>query len=577
MPANKKIKTDNNNKIFQDIIDYEILRSIINYLLVIKKNTSNNNNNNNNQYIINKFYLNINEILNYTLVSKKWYNFISLTISNNIIDNKSFEHWLKIDNNINNKSFTEVYNNQNQYDKNNLILNNRKIISFNKEFSIIKIKESIIDDYFKFNLILNRITIDDFKEIKNKFKNNQLLYNKIIIYFQTDYGLPDCIDLSEIQEYVSNENPEIMTNLFKILELNCNIWLDNEGYSPNSEEEEEEEENKGNKKCSEIYLNHILVSGFDRGAIEDEETVKIFKIFKGKNLVYDASDIEVESLSHVNYSALFDPDNSGQQVESIKVKVLLEPEYEEFVEARHLMKVNQFENLHSISIPINPYQILSHLSEEMGLNKLYDNREVLGDSKNMKSELNQMINSLITCKSLKNLNIKSCVNSIRFHPNDYYDGNDDGGQEIFVNKLNEAIESYSNSFQPLFSELNTSIERIEFDCCGLLNINTFSNLLNNKSIKYLYLYGDSDFIVYSSKLSDNGSEIENQNELVGEFVKEFKNLINNISIQQEEQQQKSININLKEIKIIIKQHKCIQELNNINNPYFTTTIDKIAY
>ncbi|KAM9972665.1 hypothetical protein ACTFIR_012032 [Dictyostelium discoideum] len=247
-----------------------------------------------------------------------------------------------------------------------------------------------------------------------------------------------------------------------------------------------------------------------------------------------------------------------------------------------------------------------------------------------------MINSLIACKSLKNLNIKSCVNSIRFHPNDYYDGNDDGGQEIFVNKINETIESYSNSFQPLFSELNTSIERIEFDCCGLLNINTFSNLLNNKSIKYLYLYDHSDFIVYSSKLSDNGSgdyelhlepisinqylfdniftspltsirhykinikelkqlklifnlilnnifklqlyslifeldenefddelEIENQNELVGEFVKEFKNLINNISIQQEEQQQKSNNINLKEIKIIIKQHKCIHRQNSL--------------
>ncbi|KAM9972664.1 hypothetical protein ACTFIR_012031 [Dictyostelium discoideum] len=330
MLTNKKIKTDNNNKIFQDIIDYEILRYIINYLLISKKNKNNNNNSNNN---------NNNNNNQYKIISKKWYNFISLTISNNIIDNKSFEYWLNIDNN-NIKSFTG--------------------------FSIIKIKESIIDDYFKFNLILNFITINDFKEIKNKIKNNQLLYNKIIVYFETEYGLPDCIDLSEIQEYVSNENPEIMTNLFKILELNCNICLDEEDYSPDSEEEEEER-NKGNKKCSEIYLHHILVSGFDRGAIEDGETVKIFKIFKGKNLVYDASDIEVESLPHVNYSALFDPDNSGQQVESIKVNVLLEPEYEEFVEARHLIKVNQFENLHSISIPINPYQILSHLSEEMGL------------------------------------------------------------------------------------------------------------------------------------------------------------------------------------------------------------------
>ncbi|KAM9971052.1 hypothetical protein ACTFIW_011026 [Dictyostelium discoideum] len=650
MSTNKKIKTDNNNKIFQDIIDYEILRSIINYLLISKKNKNNNNNNNsnnnnNNQYKINRFYFYINEILNYTLVSKKWYNFISLTISNNIINNKLFEYWLKINYNIIGKrSFTEVYNNQNQYNKNNLIFNNRKKISFNKEFSIIKIKESIIDDYFKFNLFFNRITINDLKEIKNKFENNQLLYNRIVVSFGSDlYASSDDIDLSEIQEYVSNENPEIMTNLFKILELNCNIWLDHEGYSPNSEEEEEEEEEE-NKKCSEIYLNHILVTGFDRETIEDEETVKIFKILKGKNLVYDASDIEVESLPHVNYSALFDPDNSGQQVESIKVNVLLEPEYEEFVEARHLIKVNQFKNLHSISIPINPYQILSNFSEEMGLNTLYDNRAIQSNSKNMKSELNQMINSLITSKSLKNLKLTSCVSSVRFRPNDYYDGNDDGDHEIFVNNINQTIESYSNCFQPLFSELNTSIERIELDCMGLLNINTFSNLLNNKSIKYLYLYGDSDFIVYSSKLTgDNGSDnggdgggdyelhkepisinqylfdniftspltsirhyrinikelkqlkfifnlILNNifklqlyslifelhgNRFVGEFVKEFKNLINNISIQQQEQQQKSNNITLKEIKIKIERYKYkyIQELNNINNPYFTTIIE----
>ncbi|EAL71720.1 hypothetical protein DDB_G0271180 [Dictyostelium discoideum AX4] len=58
MSTNKKVKTDNNNKIFQDIIDFEILRSIINYLLT-SNNTSNNNNSN--QYKIKKFYLNRNE------------------------------------------------------------------------------------------------------------------------------------------------------------------------------------------------------------------------------------------------------------------------------------------------------------------------------------------------------------------------------------------------------------------------------------------------------------------------------------------------------------------------------------
>ncbi|KAM9979492.1 hypothetical protein ACTFIY_008743 [Dictyostelium cf. discoideum] len=108
-----------------------------------------------------------------------------------------------------------------------------------------------------------------------------------------------------------------------------------------------------------------------------------------------------------------------------------------------------------------------------------------GNSKNMKSELNQMINSFLSSKSLKNLNILSVNSNYSISYKDYYGY--DGDYEILANKINENIESYSNSFKPLFSELNLSIERIELDCCGLLNIDTFSNLLNNKSIKYLYL------------------------------------------------------------------------------------------
>ncbi|KAM9971111.1 hypothetical protein ACTFIW_011085 [Dictyostelium discoideum] len=550
-------------------------------------------------------------------ISKKWYNFISSTISNNIINYKSFEYWLKT--NFSDNSFIENYdNNQNQYDKNNLIFNYKEDkqnkISFNKKFSIVKIKESTINDYFKFNLFLHYFTIDDFIEMKNKFENNQLLYHRIVVNVDTDScGFPSDI-LFTIHEYVSNENSEIVSSLFKILELNFDFWLDY-GYCPRSEEEEEEDEGS-NKKCREIYLNNLSIAGYNREVGEDEETVKIFKILKSKNIIYDGSDIyESDTPTHVNYSALFDPGNSGQQVESIKVK------NENGNEARHLTKVNQFEKLHSITIPINSFQILSNLSEEMGFSKLYrKNNKYSSDSDNMKSELNQMINSLITSKSLKNLNISS-VNSICYLPIKKYDG---GDYENFVNNLNKTIELFSNSFQPLFSELNTSIERIELDCMGLLNINTFSNLLNNKSIKYLYLNGDSDFFVYSSKPKDNGrggsrlhlepisinqylfdnifsspltsirhykirfielNQIKlifnlilnnifklqlyslifefDDSELVGEFVKEFKNLINNISIQQEQQrqQQKSNNINLKEIKIKIEDDQYLSHAN----------------
>ncbi|KAM9971101.1 hypothetical protein ACTFIW_011075 [Dictyostelium discoideum] len=387
-------------------------------------------------------------------ISKKWYNFISLTISNNIINNKSFEYWLYID--YKNKSFFENYNNRNQYDKSNLFFNcKQNEISFNKDFSIIKIKESIINDYFKFNLFVHNISIYNFMEIKNKFENNQLLYNRIVVNFRNIHD--QNYNLFMIDEYVSNENSEIISNLFKILELNYNLSLPG-GNCLKSKE---------NKKYTEIYLNNLSINSYDKYVQvgKDRETAKVFNVLKGKNLIYKRSGVETDIPTHINCSALFDPHNSGQQVESIKAIAHL------------IMKINQFENLHSITIPINSFLILSNLSERMGFHSFY--RNIKGNSENMESELNQMINSFITCKSLKNLKITP-VNP-KHLPIYYVDFAHFGGgnHETFINNINETIESYSNSFQPLFSELNTSIERIELDCCGLLNINTFSNLLNN--------------------------------------------------------------------------------------------------
>ncbi|EAL71725.1 hypothetical protein DDB_G0271190 [Dictyostelium discoideum AX4] len=260
-----------------------------------------------------------------------------------------------------------------------------------------------------------------------------------------------------------------------------------DGYNTNSEEEEED---KSNKKCTEIYFNNLSIVGFDTNIGEDREAVKIFKIFKSINIFYDGTFLNAIP-THVNYSALFDPDNSGQQVKSIIVQIGRE-EYSDFVEPRHLIKVNQFENLHSITFSINSFQILSNLSKEMGYFSFKCIKSDFGNSDNIKSELNQMVNSIITSKYLKNLKITS-INTEK-HPIDYDTYYDYGEPQAFVNKINETAESFSNSFKPLFSELNTSIERIEFDCMDQY----ISKLLNNKSIKYLY---DSDFIVYSLKPS----------------------------------------------------------------------------
>ncbi|KAM9971049.1 hypothetical protein ACTFIW_011023 [Dictyostelium discoideum] len=331
----------------------------------------------------------------------------------------------------------------------------------------------------------------------------------------------------KIHEYVSNENSEVVSNLFKILELNSDFCL---------------KDDEGNKKCTEIYFNNLLIGGYNKNVGEDGETVKVFKIFKGKNLIYDGPSSIFDFSTNINHSALFDPDNS----------------------------VNQFENLHSLTIAINYFQILSNLSKQMESTSLYDD----------KSEFNQMVNSFITSKSLKNLKITSIIPIDIPIENEGCFNYDVGDHEMCANNINEIIEFYSNCFKPLFSELNTLIERIELDCCEPISIdqylidNIFTSPLTSIRHYKIRIKESNQLKLIFNLILNNIFKLQlyslifefNEKELVGEFVKEFKNLINNISTQQQEQQESNF-INLKEIKIKIKGDEYIQEL---NNPYFRT-------
>ncbi|KAN0025410.1 hypothetical protein ACTFIU_003671 [Dictyostelium citrinum] len=109
---------------------------------------------------------------------------------------------------------------------------------------------------------------------------------------------------------------------------------------------------------------------------------------------FSSSDVPCDCPTHVIYTPLFDSNHSGQQVELIKVQKRLSED--EFVEPHHLIKVGQFQNLHSLIIPMDTFQILSNLSEDMGFGRFYSNRADTGDSDNMKSESSKMINSFIT-------------------------------------------------------------------------------------------------------------------------------------------------------------------------------------
>ncbi|KAM9951459.1 hypothetical protein ACTFIT_002138 [Dictyostelium discoideum] len=506
MSSIEKIKVDNNFKIFQDIIDFEILKLIIDYLLKSNKNK------NNNQFKFIKFFKNRNELLNYILVSKKWFNFISLIISNNIINNKSFKHWLKI--NYFKESFLNkndiIYNKEeNQYNKNNIFNSTfedgrRKLykINYNNEFSIIKIKESIINDYFSLNLFFHNITIDDFKAIHNQFENGQLIYNRILVNFEVlDYdenGDKKQDILFEIFKYVSTmtkEQKDKLYKLFEILELNIReMEIRNELLEDTINGIKNIINKSYNNHQTELSFNNIVINGPRSENDYDEDSFEVLNYFKFKNINFINCSLE----THVNYSTLFNPVYSGQQVESIKV-------YSgdiDFVEPRNLIKVGEFQNLHTIKIPIKPVSILSDIFNEIGTNSF--NFEY--HSENVNSNLKEMVNSLISSKSLKFLNITLCNENIediiKFH---YYRQHGDSGSYDYYNDeknknliktINQSKEMFSNYFKPLFSELNTSIERIKLDCHGLFNINTFSNLLKNKSLKYLILT-DSDFIFYS--------------------------------------------------------------------------------
>ncbi|KAM9972726.1 hypothetical protein ACTFIR_012094 [Dictyostelium discoideum] len=556
------ITTNKKIKIFQDLIDYIILKSIIDYLLISNKNKTNNNNNNKHLYKINKFYLNRNEILNYILVSKKWFYFISKTISNNIINNQLFEHWLKI--NYNNNNDNNNNNNQNQYDKNNLIVlytltysirqNEQKKqyiqnkIKFNKEFSIVKINESIINDYFKFNLFLDKLSIDDFKNFKNKFENNQLVYKRIVVNTYTKkegYKREDGDHLlAIIKDILLNEK----TDIFKIFELNyryLNISsYSGFNYSSIRRKIKRKNEKKGNdmKSTSEFQFNNLSIFGFNSEMIYDKNTLKILKFYKCKSLIYDGSDVSCVSPTHVNLTPMFNPDMAGQQIESIKIKNKCD--VAQIAEPGNLMKIGQFQNLHSIKFPIELNNILFGVSEGKRV-RLYP-RNI---QENMKSELkknDQFINfnDFIVYKYKFD---DDCNNNLK----SYY----------------ETISINQYLFDNIFSSPLTSIRHYKINLNSAQQLKFIFNLIINNIFK-LQLYS----LIFKF----------NKNKFFTDFGKEFNNLIIYLSTQkqqQQQQQQQSNNINLKEIKIKIKHYenciddKYIQELRI--NPYFLIVIKNL--
>ncbi|EGC40057.1 hypothetical protein DICPUDRAFT_74430 [Dictyostelium purpureum] len=156
--TNKKRQRRNQRlvKVFPDIIDFGIIRLIIEYLLYSRKYQG---------FSIGKFYFNLKEIINYSLVCKKWNKVCSDTISNCIELN--IGQWFKVD--INSDSPT--------YQQKILNLPIGKLIKYH----FINQINSSISEYTNNNQIVNNDSSNN-----NSFFNNSNNFNNVNINNSND-------------------------------------------------------------------------------------------------------------------------------------------------------------------------------------------------------------------------------------------------------------------------------------------------------------------------------------------------------------------------------------------------------
>ncbi|KAM9984917.1 hypothetical protein ACTFIY_009344 [Dictyostelium cf. discoideum] len=355
---NKNKITNINNLYLQDTIIIIILRDIIDYLISNKIKYNNKN------YSIKRYYLYKNEILNYSLVSNKWFDIISTIITNNLIENKGIGNWLLKpiisyeDTNLGNSQVKKVFSiNYNHIGFINNLTNyyspicnieppNEIKLEIGKKKSIIKINVNDIKKIFNFQdkslLILNEF-IDSFNN------SNPNEYDKIII------NISNCVlpDNEEVIKYLSNPNIKYKLNNENI-EININkIFIDEENQVFSNLNENIALNNKMNVN----KLNIVGCREYDFDDDDDDETSELYEnefnelkklllFLNPKHLKYSPNSCYPgsERFYHCDYSCLFNPDYNNSII-SISI------DYSDFVEPINLIRINELNNLRSISLP----------------------------------------------------------------------------------------------------------------------------------------------------------------------------------------------------------------------------------
>ncbi|KAM9969129.1 hypothetical protein ACTFIW_003680 [Dictyostelium discoideum] len=492
----------------------DILKLIVDYLLtnnnkINYSNNSNNNNNNNNKYIIKNYYLYINEIIKLSLVSNHWYQIISNLIISNLISNNILEEWFNL--------FNDYLTEEEDFDEriNFIAYSFNKIydvylthsyfkIKVNQKYSIIKINQSVIKDYFINQVLcIYDLTYEKLLQLNKLQTEGNLKYRKIIskITYSKDVfknlflegGIAKGIEKNGLLDISSNNKNNINNNNNKnnnnIVELNVyDFILENNAkgfYDLLPKEVEEYAIYKDPQPI--LYLNTIDYEGSQDHY--NEKSFRILKYLKSKNIIFRSN---YNENVHADFSLMFNS-KINNQVESIRID-------SDFIEPIDLQNVYELTNLHTLSIPLHFHQMILL---QLGIEKLHcRGGNLLVHKDNVMQDWDKMIQSLLASKSIKNFKIFNkcytyeCINkSINSYNNENYSAASRQVKKIFSDGIKQLLSSSTFKYFKIYNMYD------------IISIDTFSELKNNKTLKKLvykekFHYGYRLFFTTSEEVAE---------------------------------------------------------------------------
>ncbi|KAN0004450.1 hypothetical protein ACTFIZ_010615 [Dictyostelium cf. discoideum] len=409
----------------------------------------------------------------------------------------------------------------------------------NQKYSIIKIDQSVIKDYFR---------------------------NQVLCIFDLTYEKLLQLNKLESEGIEKNGLLDISSNNNNIVELHVYDFL----LEKNSEEGfmiyyQRKKKNMAIYKDFQpiLYLNTIDLEGSQDDY--NEKTFRILKYLKSKNIIFRTN---YRKNVHADFSLMFNS-KINNQVESIRID-------SDFVEPIHLQNVNELSNLHTLSTPLHFHQMILL---QLGIEEFHcRSGDLLEHKDNVIQDWDKMIQSLLsTSRQVKKLfsnGIKQLLSSSTFKYfkiSNMYDIIDiDTFSELKNNKTLKKLvykEIFQHCWVLSFVTTEEAAEH-QFNIINYLIENVFSNggsgggggggMLGNNikhfkfSLEYPYkLNNDSNInFKHYNYFQLYSITIVIYDTLYEEVLNEIINLSNKISKNQKQQQQQSI----KEFKIVIAKY-----------------------